>query len=153
MSDSPDPSDQPVVERFDFEWRPGYLMRRGVKHLATAWAAHDPGMTVPQFAILVELDQNPGLDQRTLGDRVLIDPSTTADMCRRLLARGYIERARDATDGRRYVVRITPAGRACLAPALPRVEEVDEDLLSRLTPSERRRFIQLFRKALDLDHD
>ncbi len=148
-----DPEDRPVVEAFDVEGRPGYLMRRGVKHLSTVWAAHSVGMTIPQFAILVELDQSPGLDQRALGDRVLVDPSTTAEMCRRLLERGYIARERDAHDRRRYLVRITPAGRARLKPALPLVDSVDEVLLSRLTPSERRRFVQLFRKVLELDRE
>lgn len=126
-------------------------MRRGVRQLSQLWAERGLGMTVPQFAILVELAQSDGLDQRTLSDRVLIDPSTVTDMCRRLLARGDIERERDPADQRRYTVRITPAGRASLAPALPVVREIDDLLLARLTPAERQRFVQLFRKALDLD--
>lgn len=144
-------SDRPAGADFDAGARPGYLMRRGVKQLSQLWAAQGLDMTIPQFAILVELDRNDGLDQRTLSDRVLIDPSTLTDVCRRLLARGDIQRVRDQSDQRRYTVTITPAGRASLAQALPQVHGIDDLLLARLTPAERQRFLHLFRKALDLD--
>lgn len=126
----------------------GYLVRRGERRLAATWGAEGVGLTIPQFSILLELDRHSGLDQRTLGERVMVDPSTTADVCRRLLERGYLERRRNPDDARRYVVQITAAGHALLALALPAVAAVDARLLERLTPSERRRFVALFQKAM-----
>lgn len=141
---------RPVSESFALESASGYLVRRGLQQLNSAWADTGPSLTIPQFSILLELDRHPGLDQRTLAEQVWIDTSTVADVCRRLVARGQLKRHRDAADNRRYVLHLTESGRETLREALPRVEAVNDRLIANLNPAERRQFTALFQKALGL---
>ncbi|MCZ9339106.1 MarR family transcriptional regulator, partial [Streptomyces sp. TRM76130] len=66
--------------------------------------------TSPQFAVLNALVAEPGLDQRTVGERVGLDRSTIAEVISRLSRRGLIDKVRDPQDGRRALLRPTDEG-------------------------------------------
>ena len=72
---------------------PGHLMRR-----AHQWAVfhfhdtHGRHVTPVQYAILRALQDQPGIDQVTLAQRVALDTSTTADIAARLETKGWILR-------------------------------------------------------------
>jgi DNA-binding MarR family transcriptional regulator len=68
-----------------------------------------------------------------------------------LLDRGLIERHRDSADRRRLVIALTPAGLALLAELRPRVADLEQEMLVRLSDEEAaqlRRSIMLCREAL-----
>lgn len=101
-----------------------------------------------QFAVLLLLRSEPGLDQRTVSARLSIDSSTLADVCRRLEQRGLLARSRDTVDGRRYVLTITASGGKLLDAALPAAEQVGERLFGDLDATERRTLMALLERVV-----
>lgn len=98
-------------------------------------------LTPRQFAVLVTVSQNEGLSQTDLVDATGIDRSTLADIVRRMLAKGLLQRQRTKQDARAYSVKLTEAGRDILGAALPAAESVDQRILSVLPPAQRNDFI------------
>jgi DNA-binding MarR family transcriptional regulator len=134
---------------FDLATAPGHLIRIAQQRHQALWTAIVGGeLTSVQFAILVLLRDQPELDQRTLAARAFVDTSTLADVCRRLEQRGLLRRARDADDGRRYVLRVTPEGDDVLRHVIPDVRRVGEALLDGLGEAERASLLTLLRKLI-----
>jgi DNA-binding MarR family transcriptional regulator len=107
-----------------------------------------PDLTSVQFAMLVALEAEPGIDQRTLGERISLDTSSLGEVCGRLVARGLIARERDPADGRRKVLRLTPAGRRALREATPRVYEVGRRLLEPFAPGDKADLMRLLTRLV-----
>ncbi len=99
-------------------------------------------LTPRQYAVLVTVSKNEGLSQTNLVDRTGIDRSTLADIIRRMLKKGLLQRRRTKEDARAYAVKLTDEGRRVLATAEPVVQRVDERLLSVLPAAQRERFLR-----------
>ncbi|CAM5577185.1 hypothetical protein SGLAM104S_09970 [Streptomyces glaucescens] len=85
-------------------------------------------ITSPQFAVLNTLVTEPGLDQRTVGERVGLDRSTIAEVIGLLVSRGLLGKVRDPPDGRRYLLtaprRRANASSACWRLRAARMNQV-----------------------------
>lgn len=137
---------------FDLLSAPGHLIRRAQQMHTTIWSELVGGrVTSVQFAILAALDATPDLDQRSLGDRIAVDPSTLGEICRRLVARSLVARERDGRDARRYVLRLTSAGGRLLEEVTPAVDEVGRRLLQDLSQAEGEQLLRLLRRVVDAD--
>lgn len=99
-------------------------------------------LTPRQFAVLYTVAQNEGLSQTDLVMRTGIDRSTLADIIRRMLKKGLLQRRRTKEDARAYAVRLTDEGWRMLKAAEPMARRVDERILSVLSSQERERFLQ-----------
>lgn len=99
-------------------------------------------LTPRQFAVLVTVSLNEGLSQTNLVERTGIDRSTLADIVRRMLKKGLLQRRRTKEDARAYAVKLTDEGWRMLKAAEPMARRVDEKLLSVLPPAQRDRFLQ-----------
>lgn len=110
-------------------------------------------LTSSQFAVLNVLHDKPGIDQTTLSQVASLDTSTCQDIVARLKKRGLIERLRDASDGRRWLLRLSEKGVQTRATVVPRVKEVGELLLGSMSPQDRNEFSRLLfevtRKSAD----
>lgn len=102
----------------------------------------DGGLTPRQFAILLTVAQNEGLSQTSLVDKTGIDRSTLADIIRRMIKKGLLQRRRTKEDARAYAVRLTEEGNRVLKAADPLARKVDEKVLGVLSSVERERFLQ-----------
>lgn len=100
------------------------------------------GLTPRQFAVLSAVSDNEGLSQTDLVGHTGIDRSTLADIVRRMLKKGLIQRRRTKTDARAYSVRLTNSGRGALQAAEPAATNADTRLLSALPPAKRMEFIE-----------
>lgn len=98
-------------------------------------------LTPRQFAVLETISKDEGLSQTAIVQRTGIDRSTVADLMRRLLTKHLVKRRRRARDQRAYSVSLTPAGRAALICAAPVVAQVDQLLLSAISPQDARQFL------------
>ena len=98
-------------------------------------------LTPRQFAVLVSISENEGLSQTNLVKRTGIDRSTLADIVRRMLKKGLVQRRRTKEDARAYSVRLTEAGRRVLDSAVPIASRVDKRILSVLSDRDRDRFL------------
>jgi len=98
-------------------------------------------LTPRQFAVLVAVSQDEGLSQTSLVRKTGIDRSTLADIVRRMLRKGLLQRQRTKDDARAYSVKLTEDGWKALQRAQPTVEVVDSRVLSVLPEPDRDRFI------------
>lgn len=105
-------------------------------------------LTPRQFAVLLTVSQNEGLSQTNLVDRTGIDRSTLADIIRRMIKKGLLQRRRTKEDARAYAVRLTEEGNRVLKASDPISRRVDERILSVLTAQERERFLQDLNKIV-----
>lgn len=85
-------------------------------------------LRIRHFSILQGLADVGPLPQVELGRYLRMDPASTTAALDHLQAKGAIERERDTTDRRRYVVGLTPSGRDLLARVGAAFDEVEEVL-------------------------
>jgi DNA-binding MarR family transcriptional regulator len=120
-------------------------MRRG--HQWAVFHFHDTHgrhVTPVQYAILRALQDQPGIDQVTLAQRVALDTSTTADIAARLETKGWI--VRHILPRRQRSLHLTDVGTALLADMLPRVQAMYARILEPLTPTEQADLLRLLGK-------
>lgn len=99
-------------------------------------------LTPRQYAILLTVAQNEGVSQTQLVELTGIDRSTLADVVRRMLKKGLLQRRRTRDDARAYAVKLTEEGARVLKTHDPLARKVDERILSSLPPQQRERFLQ-----------
>jgi DNA-binding MarR family transcriptional regulator len=99
-------------------------------------------LTPRQYAVLVTVSQNEGLSQTHLVEKTGIDRSTLADIVRRMLKKGLLQRRRTREDARAYAVKLTEEGWRTLKTADPVAKRVDEKILAVLPAQQRERFLQ-----------
>ena len=99
-------------------------------------------LTPRQYAVLVAVSQNEGLSQTQLVDKTGVDRSTLADIVRRMLKKGLLQRRRTKDDARAYAVKLTEEGWRILKAADPLAKRVDDKILAALPGQQRERFLQ-----------
>jgi DNA-binding MarR family transcriptional regulator len=121
-----------------------HLLHRAGQQAETLFTfeAATSALTPRQYAVLLTVDQNEDISQTGLVATTGIDRSTLADVVRRLVNKGLLQRKRTRQDARMYAVRLTDRGRQALAAAQPAAERADEKILSMLKNGERMAFIQ-----------
>jgi DNA-binding MarR family transcriptional regulator len=130
---------------FDLSQAPSHLLRRCVQY-ANDLFSHEPGasdLTKQQFTVLAAVERNEGMSQTDLVTITGIDRSTLAEMIRRMIEKGLLDRERTENDQRANSVRIAAGGRKALRSARSASERVERNLLSALSSSDRAKFVRM----------
>ncbi len=130
---------------FDLSQSPSHLLRRCLQY-ANDLFTHEPGasdLTKQQFTVLAAVEQNEGISQTDLVSLTGIDRSTLAEMIRRMIDKGYLDRERTETDQRANAVRMAAGGRKALRGARMASERVEKMLLAALPAPDRARFVKM----------
>ncbi len=136
----------------DLRRHPGHLIRRAQQVHYWLWNAEvSPEVTSPQFAVLYALRAEKNIDQKTLGERVSLDRSTTAEVVARLTARGLVQRIRDPRDSRRNLLRLTPAGLHTTERLVPKAVRMNRLLVSVLSECEQAELLRMLNLVVDAD--
>lgn len=98
-------------------------------------------LTPRQYAVLLTVAANEGISQTGLVDKTGVDRSTLADIVRRMLKKGLLQRRRTKEDARAYAVRLTEDGRRMLRDAEPVTERVDDRILAAIPIKQRDQFM------------
>jgi DNA-binding MarR family transcriptional regulator len=106
-------------------------------------------LTPRQYAVLVAVSQNEGLSQTHLVEKTGVDRSTLADIVRRMLKKGLLQRRRTKDDARAYAVKLTDEGWRVLKAADPLARRVDDKILAVLPGQQRERFLQDLRAIIE----
>ncbi|MCM1976926.1 MULTISPECIES: MarR family winged helix-turn-helix transcriptional regulator [Streptomyces] len=134
----------------DLATHPGHLARRLQQAHHLLWNTMvSEEITSPQFAVLNTLAAEPGLDQRTVGERVGLDRSTIAEVISRLGRRGLLDKVRDPQDGRRFLLRLTDDGVKAHRRLTVRTARMNQVFLAPLSPEEQTVFLDLIRRVAD----
>lgn len=94
-------------------------------------------LTPRQYEVLNAVNSSEDPSQTFLVDRTGIDRSTLADIVRRLVEKGFLERNRTRRDARMYAVNLTADGKTILARSEPIVRQTNELLMANLSSEER----------------
>jgi len=123
---------------------PVHLLHRAGQCASDAFVSEMGGidLTPRQFAVLLTVAQNEGLSQTDLVQLTGIDRSTLADIVRRMLKKGLLQRRRTREDARAYAVKLSDEGVRVLSAACPKVEAVDARILGSLSADQRAALIE-----------
>lgn len=135
--------DQPRAVAGDLDRSPLHLLHRAGQCAGDIFQSKMGGydLTPRQFAVLVTVARYEGLSQTHLVERTGIDRSTLADIVRRMLKKGLLQRRRTREDARAYAVKLTDEGRRVMQNAAPVAADVDATMLSVLSEGDRARFL------------
>ncbi len=138
------------ADAIDLDALPGYFIRRQQQIAVAIFLeeAEPHGVTPVQFAALLTVARQPGLDQRSLAATIGLDTSTVASVIDRLEARGLMTRQPSLEDRRLRLLHATPAGLALLDEVEPGVVRAQERILGPLAPAERTEFLRLLMKLV-----
>lgn len=134
--------------------KPGPLLLYLVKQVELAVRARldeivrPSGLTSLQYTALTVLERNDDMTSAKLARNSFVTAQSMADMIGTLESRGLIERRRDASDRRRLLVALTPAGRALLDQYREPVAELESCMVSGLPEDD----ISGFRRTLRVCH-
>src|SRR5262245_49696943 len=136
---------------FDLSQSPSHLLRRCVQY-ANDLFSREPGasdLTKQQFTVLAAVEQNEGMSQTDLVSITGIDRSTLAEMIRRMIEKGLLDRERTEADQRANAVRIAMAGKKALRSARSASERVERTLLASLSAADRQRLLKMLSSVVD----
>lgn len=131
---------------------PGHLIRR-LNQLSTAvfqarMKAAGYDITSVQFAALIALKSNPGIDQATLAGIIAYDRATIGGVVKRLLQKDLVTRKVDDEDRRARRLWLSTHGEAELRNISPIVEDLQASILSNLSTTEGQTLLKLLAKAV-----
>ena len=124
---------------YDLHAAVGHLLRRSQQRAVDLFVDEvgEAGPTPRQFAVLLSVHQNPGINQTDLVRMTGIDRSTLTEILRRLGRRGLIRRERQKEDRRTNALHLTKAGRAAMESSVAAVERAQQRILEPIPAAER----------------
>jgi len=130
---------------FELSQSPSHLLRRCVQYANDLFSRESAAsdLTKQQFTVLAAVEQNEGISQTDLVGLTGIDRSTLAEMIRRMIDKGLLDRERTESDQRANAVRIAAAGKKALRSARTANERVEKMLLAGLSAGDRSKFLKM----------
>ena len=119
------------------------LLMYAVKQVELAVRAHldhvlkPSGVTALQYTALSVLEHSGELSAAQLARNSFVTAQSIADMVKALTSKGLISRTQDATDRKRLLISLTPAGRTLLAQVRDDIEALDRRMTGSLTARQR----------------
>ncbi|MDH6123973.1 MarR family transcriptional regulator [Kitasatospora sp. GP82] len=114
---------------------------------AKADALRDLDLTVPQYAVLLQLTERSEMSGAQLARGAAVTPQTMAGVLANLESKGLIEREPSELHGKVLVTRLSEAGRAAVAEADARAVGIEAVLWTAFDESERDRFRSFLQRA------
>ena len=131
----------------DLYIKPGHLIRR-MQQIAVAIFVEecaDFDLTSVQYASLVGIRENPGIDATRLSSVIFFDRATLGNVLERLESKGLIYRTGRPGDKRIKVLNLTDMGRKVLNDVTPFVERAQVRMLETLAEPDRAKLIDLLK--------
>ena len=101
-----------------------------------------------EWRLLAALADQPSLRTAALIERTTLDQVSVSRALTRLQTKALVERRNDPEDGRGYVIRLLPAGRALFRKIVPMVKAREQFLLAALDEGQRQALQSAFELLL-----
>ena len=127
---------------------PGHLIRRAHQISGAIFTARLAGfdITSVQYAAMVAIASQPGIDATRLSDLIAFDRATLGGVLYRLEAKGLIARQPSRQDRRVKTITLTVDGSALLETVKDRVLAAQAEMMHSLSEAEQAQFIALLKK-------
>jgi DNA-binding MarR family transcriptional regulator len=123
------------------------LLSRLAKAVVRAADEEALGMKYKAYAGLTLL-RDGAQTQKDMCHAMHLDPNNCVLLLNDMEAAGHVRRVRDPEDRRRHIVELTPAGKKALAHAERAMEDLEGEVLGRLSPAERAQLRALLERAI-----
>lgn len=138
----------------DLQAQPGHLIRRA-QQIAVAifmeeCAAFD--LTPVQYAAMVVIDEQAGIDATRLSAQIAFDRSTLGNVLERLEARGFVRRYSSPEDKRVKLLKLSPEGRTVVKRAEAAVRRAQERMLAPLAPKDQQALLGLLGQLVEVNN-
>ncbi|MER5640717.1 MarR family transcriptional regulator [Kitasatospora sp. NPDC002227] len=110
-------------------------------------ALRELDLTVPQYAVLLQLAERPGMSGAQLARGAAVTPQTMAGVLANLEAKGLVEREPSEVHGKVLVTRLSETGRGLVAQADARAVAIESELWTAFDDAERELFRSFLRRA------
>lgn len=134
--------ERPLVLDAFLPYRLSVLANRASAALARLYADRF-GIGIPEWRAMAVLGMGEPLSAGQVAERTAMDKVRVSRALAALAAKGLVERAADAADRRRAVLRLSPAGAAVHGEIVPLALAYERRLLAGLSPEERRELDRL----------
>jgi DNA-binding MarR family transcriptional regulator len=123
--------------------RTGWLLKRAQDALNSAMTAalREHGASVPEYAVLTALADEPGMSNADLARRAYVTPQTMSQVLRELERRGWVSRRPHPGHGRILQAELTADGQRVLDRCHQAVAAVEEQMLAGLGPDGREQLV------------
>lgn len=126
------------MDAFSASKEVGYLLKKVQHELRRLMdqSLREIDLTTPQYALLSELAEYPGISSAELARKCFVTAQTMNLIVQSLESRGLIARGPKPDHGRALMTAMTEEGKILLKEATVRVLEIEKGLFSNLTESE-----------------
>jgi DNA-binding MarR family transcriptional regulator len=118
-----------------------------VAMIAEALAGEE--VTQLEYAVLMFLDDLPGIDQRRLAEALGVDRNNTGVLVEGLEKKGLVDRRVNGEDRRARQLSLTAKGRKVLRRVRPKVRATSERILRPLASAEQKQFIDFMVRLIE----
>jgi DNA-binding MarR family transcriptional regulator len=134
---------------------PGHLIRRAQQIAVAIFMEEcaDLDLTPVQYAALVAIGDNPGIDATRLSSLIAFDRSTLGNVLERLETRGLLTRYSVPEDRRIKRLKLTVGGRTLIGRAEKAVRRAQDRMLAPLPAKDRDTFMRLLHQFVELNND
>ena len=109
----------------------------------------EAGLVQLEYALLVFVDDVPGISQQSLSDALGIDRNNVSLMVDKLEARGLLKRAVNGADRRARELTITPEGRKLWRGYRVKIRQANDRILTPLAADEKEQFLDMLVRVVD----
>lgn len=139
----------------DVYQKPGHLIRRAQQIAVSIFLEEcaPVDLTPVQYAALVAVRENPGIDATRLSALVAFDRSTLGNVLERMETKGLILRSGSKEDKRVKALHLSPKGELALKEVEPLARRAQERILGPLAPEDREIFMRMLSQIVELNND
>jgi MarR family transcriptional regulator, organic hydroperoxide resistance regulator len=137
-----------VPPREETAYRLAKLIKKARRQMSNAIRSElEPlAVSLPVVQVLKHVASSRDLSQLELAQELELEPGALSRLLTNLEEQKLVKRRRDPTDKRRVLMTTTPAAKALLGRAQPRVLAGLDRMFSRITPSERDELCRVLEK-------
>lgn len=134
---------------------PGHLIRRAQQIAVAIFMDEcaDFDLTPVQYAALVAIGENAGVDATRLSALIAFDRSTLGNVLERLEARKLVKRYPSPEDKRIKLLKLSSGGTALIKRAEAAVSRAQERMLAPLPPRDRDKLMELLGRMVHLNNE
>jgi DNA-binding MarR family transcriptional regulator len=139
------------VDGPNYERGTGFLLSRLGSLAARSWSVFlsDHALNPSQYAVLVVLAEQGGLDQRSLAHAVAVDARNLVAVLDSVASRGLVARVTDPRDRRRRLVALTASGTELVRTLAANAAAGQDDFLGALDALDQDRLNVLLQRVYD----